>query len=204
VFNFFYTFTELIIGFLLGSSLGIGLGILIALYPLVDRILYPYLVALQSMPKIAVSPLIILWIGFGMSSKIVISALVCFFPVLVNTVVGLRSVEQDKVELIRSYCGSKWQIFRLVRFPSSLSFIFAGLQVGIVLSLLGTIVGEFVGAKHGLGNLIIQLNFTMDVAGVFSLLIILSLLGVFLNLSMRFLQRKIIFWQEEEGPRMSA
>ena len=204
VFNFYYTFLEIILGFLSGSIVGIGFGIIIALYPLTERTLYPYLVALQAMPKIAVAPLIILWVGYGMSSKIVISGIVCFFPVLVNTIAGLKSVEPDKVDLLRSFCASEWQIFKMVRLPSALTFIFAGLQVGIVLSLLGTIVGEFVGAKNGLGNLIIHLNFSMDIAGVFSLLVILSALGVILNHGMKYLQRKILFWQEEGPQSMST
>ena len=150
------------------------------------------------MPKIAIAPLIVVWFGFDTSSKVVIAATVAFFPVLVNVVVGLKTIDAGKLELMRSLRATRWQTFRLVQFPNALPFVFAGLDVAIVFSVLGAIVGEFVGAQRGLGNLILQFNMTLDIAGVFAVLIMLSLMGVALHLIMQAIQRRIIFWAEPD------
>ncbi len=118
-----------------------------------------------------------MWAGFGISSKVIIAALVAFFPVLVNVIVGLKTIDQGKLELMRSLGASRWQVFRLVTFPNALPFVFAGLDIAVVFSVLGAIVGEFVGAQQGLGNLIMQFNVTLDIAGVFAVLILLAALG---------------------------
>ena len=148
------------------------------------------------MPKIAIAPLIVVWFGFDTSSKVVIAATVAFFPVLVNVVVGLKTIDAGKLELMRSLRATRWQTFRLVQFPNALPFVFAGLDVAIVFSVLGAIVGEFVGAQRGLGNLILQFNMTLDIAGVFAVLIMLSLMGVALHLIMQAIQRYVIFWAQ--------
>jgi NitT/TauT family transport system permease protein len=164
----------------------------------VEQTIYPYVVALQTLPKIAIAPLIIVWFGFGISSKVVIAAMVGFFPVLVNVIVGLKTIDQSKLDLMRSLNATRWQTFRLVKFPNALPFVFAGLDIAIVFSVLGAIVGEFVGAQRGLGNLILQFNFSLDIAGVFAVLILLSVMGVALHLIMQAIQRRVIFWAEPE------
>jgi len=175
------TLIETLLGFAAGFALAILLGVLIALSPRVEYYLYPYIVMFQSMPKVALAPLLVIWFGLGLTSKIVNVALICFFPLLVNTIVGLRSVDSDRVNLMRSLYASEWQIFRMLRFPNALPFIMAGVEVGIILSLLGAIVAEFVGAEAGLGMLIQSMNNTLDVAGQFSILLILSAIGLILN-----------------------
>jgi NitT/TauT family transport system permease protein len=150
------------------------------------------------MPKIAIAPLIIVWFGFGIGSKVVIAATVAFFPVLVNVIVGLKTIDQSKLDLMRSLDATRWQTFRMVKLPNALPFVFAGLDVAVVFSVLGAIVGEFVGAQQGLGNLILQFNFSLDIAGVFAVLILLSVLGVALHLIMQALQKRLIFWAEPE------
>jgi NitT/TauT family transport system permease protein len=192
------TLYEALLGFLIAAVAGVVLGAVIAQFRLVERTLYPYLVALQTLPKIAVAPLIIVWFGFGLSSKIIIAAMVAFFPVLVNVIVGLKTVDQAKLDLMRSLRATRWQTFRLVTFPNALPFVFAGLDIAIVFSVLGAIVGEFVGAQRGLGNLILQYNFALDIAGVFAVLAVLSVLGVALHLGMQAIQRRLIFWAEPE------
>lgn len=193
-----YTLSETIIGFLAGSILGIIVGTLISQIPLLERMLYPYLVLFQAMPKIAIAPLLILWFGFGITSKAVIAGSVALFPVLINVITGLKQVDPQMVELMRSLSANRWKIFRMVQLPSSLPFLFAGLNIAIVFSLLGAVVGEFIGAQKGLGNLIIFLNYTMDVAGAFSVIIYLSILGYFLDFFIRKVRQKVVFWVEME------
>jgi NitT/TauT family transport system permease protein len=196
--HFWVTLYEALLGFLIAAGAGILLGAVIAQFRLIERTLYPYLVALQTLPKIAVAPLIIVWFGFGISSKIIIAATVAFFPVLVNVIVGLKTVDQSKLDLMRSLKATRWQTFRLVQFPNALPFVFAGLDIAVVFSVLGAIVGEFVGAQRGLGNLILQFNVSLDIAGVFAVLLLLSFMGVALHLVMQVIQRRVIFWAEPE------
>jgi NitT/TauT family transport system permease protein len=196
--NFWVTLYEALAGFVIAAVAGIAVGAVIAQFRVVEQTFYPYLVALQTLPKIAIAPLIIVWFGFGLSSKVIIAATVAFFPVLVNVIVGLKTIDTSKLELMRSLNASRWQTFRLVRFPNALPFVFAGLDIAIVFSVLGAIVGEFVGAQQGLGNLILQFNFALDIAGVFAVLILLSVMGVTLHLLMQALQKRIIFWAEPD------
>jgi NitT/TauT family transport system permease protein len=196
--HFWITLYETLMGFVIAAIAGILLGAVIAQFRIVEKTFYPYLVALQTLPKIAIAPLIIVWFGFGISSKVVIAAMVAFFPVLVNVIVGLKTVDQSKLDLMRSLDASRWQTFRMVKFPNALPFVFAGLDIAIVFSVLGAIVGEFVGAQKGLGNLILQYNFALDIAGVFAVLILLSVMGVALHLLMQALQKRLIFWSEPE------
>ena len=196
--HFWITLSETLAGFLIAAVSGIVLGAVVAQFRLVEQTMYPYLVALQTLPKIAIAPLIIVWFGFGISSKVVIASMVGFFPVLVNVIVGLKTVDQSKLDLMRSLNATRWQTFRLVKFPNALPFVFAGLDIAIVFSVLGAIVGEFVGAQRGLGNLILQFNFSLDIAAVFAVLILLSIMGVALHLIMQVIQKRVIFWAEPE------
>ncbi len=196
--HFQYTIVAVLLGFSIGAVIGTFLGALIAQFRLLEKILYPYLVAFQTLPKIAIVPLLILWFGFGISSKVAMAAMVSFFPILVNLIVGLKSVDQEKIDLLRSLSATEWQIFRMVKFPHALPHLFAGLDIGIIFSVLAVIVGEFVGAHKGLGMLIVQMNFNLDVAGVFSVLIILCAVGVGLHLIIQRIQKKLVFWAERE------
>ena len=196
IYNFGVTASETLVGFLLAAVVGIAMGALVAQFSLVERIVYPWLVALQTLPKVAVAPLIIIWAGYGIGSKIFIVALVAIFPVLVNTIMGLKSCDQGKLDLMRSLGAGRWETFCTVRLPNALPFIFAGLNVAIVLAILGSIVGEFVGSKAGLGNLILEANFQFDVARIFAVLVILSVFGVVLSQIMRVLQNLFLFWNK--------
>ncbi|VTU13642.1 ABC transporter permease [Variovorax sp. RA8] len=198
------TFYETMAGFVLGAALGLVLGAVIAQFPLVERTLYPYVVAFQTIPKVAIAPLFVIWFGYGMTSKIVITATIAFFPVLANTVAGLRSVPEDQLELLKAFTASRWQVFRMARIPHALPYIFVGLDVSIVLSVIGAIVGEFVGAQAGLGYLILQRTFSMDTAGMFAILILLSAMGLGLHWLVHAVQRKVVFWAEDERRRISG
>lgn len=189
------TLQAIVMGFLLSATVAFVLGTLISQVRLLEATIYPYVVALQTLPKIAIAPLILVWVGLGIESKVIIAALVSFFPMLVNTIVGLKSASEDKLELMHALTASRTKTFFLVKLPEALPYIFAGLQIGIVLAVLGAIVGEFVGSKAGLGYLIIQMNYTMDVAGMFAVLVILGVMGVALNVLITVLRKRIIFWQ---------
>jgi NitT/TauT family transport system permease protein len=199
--HFLVTAYETLAGFLIAAVLGISLGAVVAQFRLVERTIYPWLVALQTLPKIAIAPLIIIWAGYGIQSKIVIVTLVALFPVLVNTIIGLKTCDQGKLDLMRALDATSWETFRLVQLPNALPFVFAGLNVAVVLAILGSIVGEFVGSKAGLGNLILESNFQFNVAQVFAVLVLLGLFGVMLSAIVRMVQRRLLFWTAGLGPQ---
>jgi NitT/TauT family transport system permease protein len=188
------TVAETLIGFVVGTALAFALGIAVALSRSVEYFLYPFIVMFQAMPKVALAPLIIVWFGLGLTSKVVNAALVAFFPLMVNTIVGLRSAEEEKVDLMRSLAASRWQVFWMLQLPNAMPYIFAGLEIAMIFALIGAIVAEFVGAQSGLGMLIQSMNFTMDVAGQFSVLLILSILGLILNGMVNGVRRRVLFW----------
>jgi NitT/TauT family transport system permease protein len=198
------TALEVLGGFSLGGGAGFLLGCMIGRYPILERTIYPYVVAFQTVPKVAIAPLIIVWFGFGLSSKIVIAATICFFPVIANTLVGLRVTPPDQVEMMAVFMASRSQIFWKARLPHALPYIFTGLDIGIVMSVIGAIVGEFVGAQAGLGYLILQRQFSMDIAGVFAILVILSAFGTVLHEIVRWLQRRIVFWVQVDDHVIGA
>jgi NitT/TauT family transport system permease protein len=195
------TFGEIILGFASGAAFGLISGAAIGLFPILERTIYPYLVAFQTVPKVAIAPIIVVWFGYGMASKIVITATIAFFPALANTVMGLRAAPREQIELLIALTASRWQIFRWVRFPNALPYVFVGLDVAIVLAVIGAIVGEFVGAQAGLGYLILQREFNLDMAGVFALLVVLSALGIGLHWTVTLMQRRIVFWLDDGGDR---
>lgn len=196
--HFLATLWEIVAGFVAGAAIGIALGVMIGLSPFLERVFYPYIVAFQAVPKVAIAPIIVIWFGYGIESKIVITATISFFPVLANTIVGLRSAPQDQIDMLRASTAGEWQIFRMVRWPNALPYIFVGLDVAIIVSVIGAIVGEFVGARVGLGYLILQRNFVFDMAGVFAILIILALIGIGLHWLVVLAQRRVLFWSETQ------
>ena len=192
------TLTETLLGFALGTTLAFALGIAVALSRRVEYFLYPFIVMFQSMPKVALAPLIIVWFGLGLTSKVINAALVAFFPLMVNTIVGIRSADEDRINLMKSLAATRSQIFWMLQLPNALPYIFAGLEIAMIFALIGAIVAEFVGAQAGLGMLIQSMNFSMDVAGQFSVLLILSILGLILNSIIVGIRRRVLFWDERE------
>ncbi|HET9904555.1 MAG TPA: ABC transporter permease [Xanthobacteraceae bacterium] len=188
------TLYEVLLGFFIGSGVGLVLGTLISQIRILEATLRVYIVAIQSLPKIALAPIIVLWFGFGLTSKVVIICLLTFFPLLVTSMAGFKAVDTERLELMRSLGANVWQTFWKVRLPSALPYIFAGLDMAAVFAVVGAIVGEFVGAQRGLGTLILSMNAQMDTAGTFSVFIILALLGVFLNITLRTIERRLLFW----------
>lgn len=188
------TLTETLAGFVIGCVFGFLLGAAVALSPRFEYFIYPLIVMFQAMPKVALAPLIVVWFGLGITSKIVGAALVCFFPLMINTIVGLRAADDDRVALMRSLAATPLQIFWMLRLPGAGPTIFAGLEIAMIFALIGAIVAEFVGSENGLGMLIQSMNFSMDVAGQFSVLFILALLGLALNACVAAVRRRVIFW----------
>ncbi|MFG2406817.1 ABC transporter permease [Streptomyces brevispora] len=191
------TLLESLFGFALGVCAALVLGTAISQVRLVEKTLMPYIVAFQTVPKVALAPLFVVWFGFDMTSKVVMAAVISFFPVLVNVVEGLRSADADRVQMMTVFGASKFDVFRKVRLPSALPFIFAGLDIGIVFAILGAVVGEFIGAKEGLGYLLLQTNYNFDIAGMFAVLVVLSVLGLIAHFIIRVARKRFAFWAED-------
>ena len=192
------TLTEVVLGFLIGAGVGFCVGVGIATNRYFSYFIYPYAIVLQSLPKVALAPLIVLWFGLGITSKVIAAALICFFAVMVNTVAGLRSVDQERVDLIRALDGSEFQVFWMLRLPAALPFIMAGLEIALTFALIGSVVAEFLGAENGLGMLIQSMNFSMDVAGSFSVLVVLAIVGLSLNQLISLVRKKLIYWERRQ------
>jgi NitT/TauT family transport system permease protein len=192
------TLSETLLGFFFGCTLAFILGTAVALSRRFEYFLYPFIVMFQALPKVALAPLILIWFGLGITSKVMQAALTAFFPLMVNTIVGLRSADEDRVNLMRSLAASESQIFWMLRLPNAMPFVMAGLEVAMILSLIGAIVAEFVGAQAGLGMLMQSMNFTMDVAGQFSILLILSVLGLALNACITLVRNRVLFWDPSQ------
>jgi NitT/TauT family transport system permease protein len=192
--HLYVTVSETLLGFALGCVLAFVLGSVIALSRTVEYYLQPLVVMFQAMPKVALIPIMVIWFGLGMTSKVVSAALVAFFPLMVNTIVGLRSADEDRVNLMRSLAASRWQIFRMLQLPGAMPYVFAGLEIAMIFALIGAIVAELVGAEKGLGMLMQSMNFNMDVAGQFSILFILAILGLILNEFISIVRRRVLFW----------
>jgi NitT/TauT family transport system permease protein len=206
--HLFHTLTETLLGFLLGSLLGLLIGTAVALNRYVEYFFYPYIVMFQSVPKVALAPLIVVWFGLGLMSQVMNAALVACFPLIVNTIAGLKSADEDRINLMRSLAASKSQVFWMLKLPSALPFVMAGVEVAMIFALIGAIVAEFVGSQAGLGMLIQSMNFNMDVAGQFSVLLILSIVGLLLNRCIFLIRRRVLFWdpsvkQELEQERVA-
>ena len=194
-YHLFDTLTATLFGFTVGSISGIAIGSLIVEFRMVERIALPYISALQALPKIAFAPLFIIWFGIGILSKVAMSGLISFFPPLVNTIVGLRSVEKDQLELMQSLGASRWKVFTAVKFPTALPFVFASLELGIVYALLGVIVSEFVASERGIGLLITKQESVANTAGVFAILVILGFTAAILTAIIRMIGRRVMFWR---------
>jgi NitT/TauT family transport system permease protein len=192
------TVTEILLGFFVGSAIGLAIGVVVSQMPKLEAILEPYVSALQSLPKVAVAPIIVVWLGFGIGSKVAIICLLTFFPVLVTSIAGFKAVDPDRIDLLRSLSATPWQIFRKAKFPSALPYIFAGLNMAAAFAVVGAIVGEFVGAQAGLGVLIQQMEAQMDTGGSFSVFIVLSVIGIVLTAILRRIQQRVLHWMPQD------
>ena len=172
------TVVELLLGVTLGCTVGFLAGILLGEHALLRRLLMPYVIASQVVPKLALAPLFVLWFGFGLVPTVVITALICFFPLMENTLTALQQVPAERLELFRMLGASRAQTLWRLKLPSGLPSILAGLRVAVVLALVGAVVGEFIGATTGLGALVIASQGTMDTALMFAVLVLIAALGL--------------------------
>ncbi|WP_022724010.1 ABC transporter permease [Rhodopseudomonas sp. B29] len=176
--NSLVTSAEILGGFALGSVVGVALAVVFSWSPLVSVLLLPLFVTLNMIPKVALGPLIIVWFSYGIVPNILIAFSICFFPILLTTARGLREVEPDLLDLVKSLRGSRWTLFRKIQLPGSLPYVFSGMKVGAILAVAGAIVGEFIASDKGLGYLMIQVQSALDTPAMLMAVVLLTLLGV--------------------------
>ncbi len=190
----FVTLLETLLGLLVSLLISVPLAILIVWSSLLRRTLYPIILGMQSIPKVALAPLFLIWIGYGMSSTVAIAASIAFFPILVDSVTGLALVERDLLDMVKTLRASTMQTFMKIRIPSAMPYFFSGTKVAVTLSVTGAVVGEFVGADEGLGYLIMVSGSQLNTAMVFVALTILSVMGALLFGAVELLQRIVCPW----------
>jgi NitT/TauT family transport system permease protein len=182
---------EILAGYAVSILVGIPLALAIFQWPIFSKSIYPLLISSQAMPKVAVAPLFVVWFGFGLMPKVLIAFLIAFFPIVINTVMGLAAIEREKIYLAQSMGLSAFDTFRLIRLPDALPSIFAGLKISITLAVVGAVVGEFVGGDGGLGYQLMVANGSMDTPLLFAGILALTVLGV------------LAFWMVEVVERLS-
>jgi NitT/TauT family transport system permease protein len=190
------TLTETLVGFLIALVLGLGLGTLLGRIVWLEQALRPVIVASQVVPKVALIPLFIIWFGFGMTSKIIIVALLSFFPILLNVILGVRSVDAGQRDVMRSLNATRWQTFRRLELPSTLPYILAGMEVGIVFAVVGAVVGEYLGGDQGLGYRVVTSLNNLEAETLFAVILVLTLFGFLLYLAVVALKRFLIPWHD--------
>jgi NitT/TauT family transport system permease protein len=195
------TAAEVLIGFGLSAAVSIPLAALLHRFTVLEDALYPLLVSSQTIPKVAIAPLLVVWFGFGALPKVLIAFLVCFFPILIDTLTGLAALPREVRWLARSMGASGWDTLIKIRIPAALPNIFGGLKVASTLAVVGAVVGEFVGADRGLGYLLIVANGTMNVQLAFAVLIVLSLLGIVLFAAVETVERLLLPWHMSQRAR---
>jgi NitT/TauT family transport system permease protein len=172
------TSLEVIVGFVLGSLLGIVIGFILGMAPKAELVLSPYILALQIAPKVAFAPLFVMWMGFTVYPKILVVILIVFFPVMVNVLTAIRTVDPDLINLARSFSATRWQMFKMIEYPATMPPLFSGLRIGATLAVIGVVVGELVGGNTGLGYLLAYGQGQGNTAMVFVTIILLTVIGI--------------------------
>jgi NitT/TauT family transport system permease protein len=196
--HFLATLWAILGGFALSVIVGIPLAIMISFSKLLRSIIYPLILMLQSVPKVAIAPLLLLWVGYGLQSAIVVAATVAFFPIVISTAAGLASIDRELLELTRSLDSSHVKVFRKVRLPWAMPHIFSGFKVAITLAVIGAVVAEFIGADRGLGYLILTNSGALKTSVVFAVVVILSLLGMVLFYTVEAIERFACPWYTKD------
>jgi NitT/TauT family transport system permease protein len=190
------TLLETLQGFLLAIVVGVPLALLVTSSRLLERTIYPLLLMLNAVPKVAVAPLLVVWMGFGQLPKVFMVFLVCFFPIVISTAAGLNSTSADLVELARSLKTSWWQTFRMIRMPAAIPQFFVGLKLAITLAVIGAVIGEFVGATEGLGYVIVASGASADTALAFAAMTLLGVMSVILFYLLAAMERIFVPWAD--------
>ena len=193
-----WTAGTVLAGFLVAAAVAIPLAMLIVISPVLERLLYPPMVATQSIPKIALAPLFIVWFGFGVAPKVAVAFLISFFPIVIDTIVGLRSIDPAMIQLARSMGAPPRRIFLKLRLPHALPMIFGGLKVASALAVVGALTGEFVGSDRGLGYLLVQASGNLNTALLFATLVILSAMAMAFFYLVEMLERIAIPWHASQ------
>jgi len=194
----YITLQEIIIGFFLSLVLGLVLAAVIISSKILERAILPILVSSQTIPIIAIAPLLLIWVGYGLTSKIIIVILISFYPIAVNTIDGLKAINADMIAMMRSLGASNWQIFSKLQVPTSLPYMFSGIKVGISISVIGAVIGEWVGAIGGLGYLIKYSQPLFLTARVFAAIFVLSVMGIGLFALVGWVERLMLPWYYKE------
>lgn len=187
-------------GFTLALLLGIPMAVVLTTFRWFNLMFYPLLVALQSVPKVALAPLLLVWLGTGMESKLAIAWLVAFFPIVVDTAAGLQATPKELLELARSLRASRWQVFSMVRFPAALPFVVTGAKVAVTLAVIGAVIGEFIGSSEGLGFLLLSATSQINTPLAFAALFALSVLGITAYLLVVLIEKLISSWLPPPTP----
>jgi putative hydroxymethylpyrimidine transport system permease protein len=193
------TLQEMLLGFGLAAGSGMVLAILMFELPVLEKALYPYVIGSQTVPVFAIAPLLVVWFGYGIPSKVLMAAVIVFFPIVLNTLDGLKSTDADVVNLLQVMQASRWQLLWKVQLPSALPFILSGAKIGISISTIGAVIGEWVGSKAGLGRLMLDANSQLQVSLVFAAIFCLSLMGLGLFGFMTLVERWMMPWRYLEA-----
>jgi len=196
-FNFMATFYEVVGGFILSAVVGVFLGIAIVWSDWLKRTVLPFLVFLNTLPKIAVAPLFLVWFGYGILPNILIVMLISFFPMVINTATGLVAVEEDLLDLVNYLHATKWQKLKLIQMPNSLPYIFSGLKITSTTAVVGAIVGEFIASDKGLGAVIISSQTTLSTPAIFGSLIWISVIGLGLFWTVEIMEKVLVPWERQ-------
>lgn len=188
------TALEVVVGFILGSLLGAMIGYALGFSPRVEAILSPYLLALQIAPKVAFAPLFVMWLGYTVYPKILVAVLIVFFPVLINVLSAMRAMDDDLINLARSFSANRWQVFSMVEFHTTLPALFSGLRIASTLAVIGVVVGELVGGNMGLGYLLVFFEGQGNTAGVFVVIGALTVIGILAYYAVVFAERKLLHY----------
>ncbi|MBN2980858.1 ABC transporter permease [Cohnella algarum] len=194
--NMGVTMFEALLGFLLANVLGFVTAVIFVHSRPVEKGMFPLAIALKTTPVVALAPLLVIWLGTGYWSKVAASMIICFFPILVNSVKGLKAVEHEAWELFTAYKGSRWEIFWKLRLPNSLPYVMSALKISSSLAIVGAIVGEFVGASKGLGYMVLVSSYHLDTPVMFSAIAAAAVCGLILFGILSWLEKKLIFWQK--------
>ncbi|MHB2263782.1 ABC transporter permease [Aliihoeflea sp. PC F10.4] len=190
--NSWVTGIEIVGGYLLATVLGVATALLFSWSRVLVMAVFPLLVTLNMIPKVALGPLVIVWFSYGISTNILITFSLCYFPILLTTVRGLREVEPDLLDLVKSLKGSRWQMFLYIQLPGALPYIFSGMKVAAILAVAGAVVGEFIASDRGLGYLMIQVQASLDTPAMFMAVTLITLIGIALYLSVMLLENLIV------------
>jgi putative hydroxymethylpyrimidine transport system permease protein len=196
--NAWVTIQEVLAGFAVSLVAGAGFAVALHLSPTLRRAVYPLLVASQTVPIVVVAPILIVWLGFGIGPKLVIIALICFFPITVNTLDGLGSVDPDLLKMMRTLDAGRWQTFRRVEAPTALPYFFSGAKIAVAVAVIGAVFGEWAGSSAGLGHLIQQASAQLQTARTFAAVTVLSGLAIALFAMLAALERRVAWWGPSE------